>query len=193
MSRGFARRAALALALAVLAVPAARSADTFALDKAHAAVSFQVEHVGISYIHGRFNDFTGELVFDKADPSQSSLTLTIKADSIDTNQRDRDKHLKGTDFFNVEQFPTITFKSTSFKPLDKEGFEVTGDLTLHGVTKPITFKLNGGKEVEFPPKTPRIGFWTDLKIKRSDFGMTKFIPAAGDTVYISVSAEGVKK
>ena len=113
-------------------------------------------------------------------------------ESVDTNNKQRDGHLKSADFFNAKQFPTISFKSSAFKPIEG-GYEVTGDLTLHGETKPITFKLSGGKETEFPPKVKRAGFWADLKIKRSDFGMTKMLEAIGDSVYVSVGVEGTKK
>lgn len=177
--------------IALVAVPAL-CADEFKVDPMHSSVSFQVQHAGISYVHGRFNEISGEFAIAKADPSKSSCTLTIKTESVDTNNKGRDTHLRSADFFNVKQFPTITFKSKSFKAIEG-GYEVAGDLTMHGETKPVTFKLNGGKETEFPPKVKRTGYWAELKINRSDFGMNKMLEAIGDTVYISVGVEGTKK
>jgi polyisoprenoid-binding protein YceI len=182
----------VAAILALAAVPALHAGDDFKVDPVHSSVSFQVQHAGISYVHGRFNVVSGEFTIDKTDPSKSSCALSIKAESVDTNNQQRDTHLKSADFFNVKQFPTITFKSTAFKAVEG-GYEVTGDLTLHGETKAVTFKLSGGKETEFPPKVKRTGYWADLKINRSDFGMNKMLEAIGDTVFISVGVEGTKK
>lgn len=168
------------------------SAVDYILDSAHTSVSFKVGHVGISWIHGRFNEVAGSFAIDKDNPGKSSFTMTIQTASVDTGIKKRDDHLRSPDFFNAKQYPTITFKSTSVKAAG-EGYEVTGDFTMHGTTRPITFTLKGGKEAEFPKGMMRIGFSTDLSLKRSDFGMDKLIPAAGDEVQISVSFEGVKK
>ncbi len=190
--RFFPGTVAAVLAL-VAAAPPVPAADTYGVDPAHSAVTFKIEHVGISYVQGRFNQVSGELAIDKDDPSKSSYTLTINVESVDTNQKQRDTHLRSDSFFNAKQFPTITFKSTSVKPV-KDGLEVTGELTLHGETKPISFRLSGGKETEFPKGLKRIGYWSDnLKIKRSDFGMDQMLNAIGDSVSISVSVEAVKK
>src|SRR5260370_42531160 len=109
--RLFAGAVVLTLA-AVLCLPAA---DDYKVDGVHSSISLQVQHFGISYVHGRFNDIAGDFSIDKADLSKSSCTLTIKAESVDTNNKGRDTHLRSGDFFNVKQFPTITFKSKSFK------------------------------------------------------------------------------
>jgi polyisoprenoid-binding protein YceI len=183
---------AVAAVLTLAAVSSVRAADSYGVDPMHSSVSFQIEHAGISYVHGRFNQVSGEFTIDKDDPGKSSYKLTINVDSVDTNNKQRDTHLRSGDFFNVKQFPTITFKSTSVKPVDG-GYEVTGDLTMHGETKEIKFKLSGGKETEFPPKVKRAGYWADFKIKRSDFGMNKMLEAIGDQVYIAVGVEAVKK
>jgi polyisoprenoid-binding protein YceI len=182
----------LAVSLALVMTAPARAADKFEIDPVHTSVSFKIPHVGISWIHGRFNEYSGSFTIDKANPSASSFALAIKIESIDTNNKKRDGHLRSPDFFNAKQFPTMSFKSTSVKAVNG-GYEVTGNLTLHGVTKPITFTLKGGKEVEFPKGTRRIGFSTDLQLKRSAFGMDKFVPAAGDEVDITISLEGVKQ
>src|SRR5262249_24346782 len=137
----------VAAVLVVAAVASLAAADSFSVDPVHSSISFQIEHFGISYVHGRFNKMKGEFSIEKGDPSKSSITLNIETDSVDTNNEGRDKHLKSADFFNTKQFPTIEFKSKSLKAV-KDGYEVTGDLTMHGETKDISIKLNGGKEME---------------------------------------------
>jgi polyisoprenoid-binding protein YceI len=183
--------AACALALSG-AVTTARAADTYTIDPAHSSVTFKIQHMGLAWIHGRFNEFSGTCTVDKDNPGKSSFAVTIKAESIDTANAKRDGHLRSPDFFNVKQFPTISFKGTAAKAV-AGGYEVTGDFTLHGVTKPLTFTLTGGKTAEFPKGMQRIGFTTELKIKRSDFDMGKFTEMLSDEVVIEVSFEGVKK
>jgi polyisoprenoid-binding protein YceI len=179
------------VALGLAAAPG-RAADNYAIDPAHSSVTFKVQHVGISWVHGRFNNLAGTFTIDKDDPGKSAFEATIKTDSIDTAQPARDKHLKSPDFFNAQQFPEITFKTTSVKAVEG-GYELTGDLTLHGVTKAVVFTLQGGKTAEFPKGTQRIGFTAAVTLKRSDFGMDKFIPAVSDEVPVEISFEGVKK
>ena len=192
MPRRFFHAAATALIVLLASQPSARAADDYTIDVAHSGVSFKVSHLGLSWIPGRFNDFSGSFTVDKEDPGKSSFSMTIKAESIDTGNAKRDQHLKSPDFFNVKQFPLLSFKSTSVKA-SKDGYEVTGDFTLHGQTQSITFTLTGGKTAEFPKGVQRTGFSTDLVIKRSDFGMEKFKGAIGDEIKVSVSFEGVKK
>ena len=188
------------LAAAILAglgtsslAPAARAAETYAVDPVHSSISFGISHAGISDIHGRFNDFSGTFVIDKDDPSKSSFALDIKVASVDTNNAKRDEHLRAPDYFNAKQFPSLSFKSTKVKATDA-GYEVTGDLTLHGVTKPVTLTLKGGhKVVEFPKGTPRIGVTSSVTIKRSEFDMKTELGALGDDVHIIVGLEAEKK
>jgi polyisoprenoid-binding protein YceI len=177
--------ALIVLAAAFSAKTAA--ADDYKVDAVHSAVSFKVGHLDISWIHGRFNQVSGQFTIDG---NNSSFGLTIKADSVDTGNPKRDGHLKSPDFFNVKQFPQITFKSTAVKAID-DGYEVTGDLTMHGKTNPITMKLAGGKTAKFGGQ--RIGFGTQLSLKRTDYGMTRLVPAAGDEVRIDISLEGLKQ
>jgi polyisoprenoid-binding protein YceI len=179
--------------LVVVGMGSAARADDYKIDAVHSGISFQISHVGLSFIHGRFNNFSGDFTIDSSDPAKSSFALTIKADSVDTNNSKRDDHLRAPDFFNAKQFPVITFTSTSVKAIE-EGYEVTGDLTMHGETKPVTFTLKGGKSAEFPPGVKRIGFSSSqIVLKRSDFGVGKPMAMLGDPVYISVSFEGTKK
>lgn len=177
--------------IVMLSAAAPARADNYIVDNAHSGVVFRVQHMGISWTHGRFNDVAGTFTIDAGDPAKSSFTMTMKTQSIDTGNKARDQHLTGPDFFNAKQYPTIAFKSTSVKP-GKDGYEVTGDMTMHGVTKPITFALTGGKTAEMQGMK-RIGFSTDFAIKRSDFGISKFLEGVGDEVFISVSFEGTKK
>jgi polyisoprenoid-binding protein YceI len=188
------RNLALVTILAAVAVgTAARGAESYSVDPVHSSVSFGISHAGISNIHGRFNDFSGTFVIDKDDLSKSSFALDIKVESVDTNNAKRDEHLRAPDYFNAKQFPTLSFKSTKVKATDA-GFEVTGDLTLHGVTKSVSMTLQGGhKVVEFPKGTPRVGVTSVVTIKRSEFGMTTELGALGDEVYIVVGLEAAKK
>lgn len=186
------QRAIFALLVMIGAGSGAR-ADDYVIDAVHSGVSFQISHLGLSYIQGRFNDFTGNFSIDTSDPSKSSFALTIKAESVDTNNSKRDEHLRAPDFFNVKQFPAITFTSTTVKAIDG-GYEVTGDLTMHGETRPVTFSLKGGKTAEFPPKVVRTGFTTSqIVLKRTEFGVGKPMPVLGDDVYVAISFEGTKK
>jgi polyisoprenoid-binding protein YceI len=178
------------LTLALFVVPA--PAQEYAVDAMHTAVTFKVSHLGLSWVVGRFNDVAGTFTVDAANPGKSAFELTIQTESVDSGNKKRDDHLRSPDFFNVKQFPSIGFKSTAVKPIEG-GFEVTGDFTLHGVTRSITFPLKGGRTAEFPKGVRRTGYSTELVLKRSDFGMDKLTGAIGDEVYVSASFEGVAK
>ncbi|WP_437204336.1 YceI family protein [Planctomicrobium sp. SH664] len=179
------------LALVLAAGQSAFAGEKYNIDPAHSDVSFKISHLGLARILGRFNDISGSFEVDAANPQKSSFVMTIKTDSIDTNQPKRDEHLKSPDFFNVKQYPTASFKSTSVKAVDG-GLDVTGDFTLHGVTKPVTLRLQGGGAAEFPPGVQRTGYTAEFVLKRSDFGIDKFAEVVGDEVAASVSFEGTK-
>ena len=182
-----------ALVVSVLGAPVpARAADPYVVDAMHSSVYFKISHLGLSSVYGRFNSFTGSFTIDPSDAANCAFAMTIRTESIDTNNRKRDDHLRSPDFFNVKQFPAITFKATAVKPI-QDGYEVTGDFTMHGVTKSIRFPLLGGRKAEFPKGVERTGFSTELTLKRSDFGMTKFAEALGDDVLVAISFEGTKK
>jgi polyisoprenoid-binding protein YceI len=168
------------------------AADEYDYDAVHSSVSFKARHLDISWIHGRFNEVDGKFVLDREDPTKSKFALTIQADSIDTNNKARDAHLRQPDYFDTKQFPTIEFKSTKVKPITG-GYEVTGDFTMHGVTKEITFNLLGGREVEHRG-VKRVGFSTEVMLKRSDFGFDKKnIGLIGDEALIIIDCEGMRK
>jgi polyisoprenoid-binding protein YceI len=167
-------------------------ADEYTIDTAHSCISFKIKHMGLSYVHGRFNSFSGGFTVDSADPAKTSFKLSIKSQSVDTNNPARDGHLKSPDFFNAKQFASIDFKSSSVKPV-KGGYEVSGDLTLHGETKPITFTLEGGEILTDPRMGTKTGFFGDFVIKRNDFGVGKPGPMLGEDVHVSIGLEGTKK
>ncbi len=180
--------------LGILALPssATKAADTFALDPGHFGVNFKISHLGLSWTYGRFNKAEGTFILDPTNPARSSFSFTVHVDSLDTNSKQRDDHLRSPDFFNAKQFAKITFVSTAVRPVSG-GYEVTGDFTLHGVTHPLTLQLLGGKTAEFPKGTLRTGFTTDLVLKRTAFGMDKMTEAIGDDVQVSISFEGTKQ
>jgi len=170
----------------------AQATDDYTIDPIHSGVGFKISHVGLSWIQGRFNSFSGDFTLDPDSPANSSFSMSIKTDSIDTNNKGRDNHLRSPDFFNAKQFPAVSFKSTAIKPIDG-GYEVTGDLSLHGVTKSISFALKGGAKAEFPMGKFRTGFTAEFPIKREDFGVGKPGNGLGNEVLATVSFEGVKK
>ena len=171
---------------------AVQAADEYAYDGVHSSVSFKARHLDISWIHGRFNEVEGKFTIDRQTPSNSKFVLSIKAESVDTANKARDEHLRQPDYFDAKQFPTIDFVSTNVKPIDG-GFEVTGDFTMHGHTKPVTIVLKGGKEHEFRG-TKIVAFSTELSLKRSDFGFDKKnIGLIGDEALIIIDCEGTRK
>ncbi len=183
--------AVVGMGICSVASPAV-AADEYLYDLVHSSVSFKARHLDISWIHGRFNEVSGKFSLDREHPEKSTFELSIKADSVDTANKARDEHLRQPDYFDTKQFPTIDFKSTSVKAV-KDGYEVTGDFTMHGVTKKITISMEGGKEHEFKG-TKRVAFSTALKLKRSDYGFDKnAIGPIGDEALIYIDCEGTRK
>jgi polyisoprenoid-binding protein YceI len=164
---------ALALPFAALAAPAL-AADAWTLDKSHAHVTFSADHLGFSMVQGQFREFDAEIAFDPDAIENSSVTFTIQADSVDTNWADRDAHIRGADFLNVEQHPTITFVSTSVERVSDTEARVTGDLTMVGETREATFDvtLNKMGDHPFDPSLRLAGFSATGEIVRADFGVT---------------------
>ena len=137
--------------------------------------------------------FLGRLLDRFGRPGQDVVQRsTIKSQSVDTNNPGRDNHLASPDFFNAKQYAAISFKSSSVKPVEG-GYEVTGDLTLHGETKPVTFTLKGGKVINDPRMGTRTGFSADFVINRTDFGVGKNMQMLGEDVHVSIGFEGTKK
>lgn len=180
------------LAFSLLPLTTIQAAETFEIDPIHSSVVFKVRHLNVADFYGRFNEIKGTVSFDKDSPEKSSVIAEVPVESIDTHNDKRDQHLKSPDFFNAKQFPVISFKSTKVEK-DGDDFKVTGDFTLHGVTKSVTVEFDKVGEGKGMQGELRAGGETEFKIKRSDFGM-KFMPdAIGDEIEIKLSIEGVKK
>ena len=187
-----------AAALALLPLTPALAADTYAVDGSHSEASFQVKHL-VGKVRGRFADYKGTVQVDAAKPEASSVEFSIKAASIDTANADRDKHLKGADFFDVEKFPEITFKSTKIAAAGKDKYDVTGTFTMHGVAKTVTLPvafLGFGKD---PWGNERAGFEVTTTLNRKDYGIVwnKALDAGGyvlgEDVAVTITLETVKK
>jgi polyisoprenoid-binding protein YceI len=179
---------------AVLATPAA--AATWEIDTAHSSVGFVTKHLLISKVRGRFREWSGTVVLDDKDLAKSTVNVTIKAASIDTDNGQRDNHLKSADFFDVAKFPEITFKSTKVeKGTTPSTLKVTGDLTIHGVTKPVVLDVSGpSPEFKDPGGNPHVAFSATTKINRKDFGLNwnkavEASPVAGEEVAIEIEIE----
>jgi polyisoprenoid-binding protein YceI len=186
-------RTIAAVVLSGLLVHSAQAADVYTYDGVHSSVSFKARHLGLSWIHGRFNDVSGTFSIDRSDPTKSSFTLTVQVASVDTANKLRDEHLLQADYFDAKQFPTLEFKSTSVKPTD-DGFEVIGNFTMHGTTKPITLHLKGGQEITDRKGVKRIGLSTETVLKRSDFNFDpKAIGPIGDEALILIDCEGTRQ
>ena len=184
------------LTLVVVAIStlvfSANAADTFKIDSVHSFVLFSVQHLGIANTYGRFTDISGIVLFDRANPSNSSVELSVPIESLDTHNSIRDHSLKSRDFFDAKQFPTMTFKSTRVEG-SGDTFQVSGDLTIHGVTKLVTVDFKKGGEGKGLFGEMRGGGETHFTIKRSDFGMNFELGEVGNEVNIILSLEGVKK
>ena len=172
-------------------------AGLYKLDKTHASIVWKVSHLGLSNYTARFTDFDVDLLFDNEKPENSKIIATIDPTSIKTDyphpeKKDFDKKLvEGSGWFNTTQFPEIKFKSTSVKKTGDETADVTGDLTFLGVTKPVTLNVAFNKAIGNHPfaNKPALGFSATGSLKRSDFGMTKYLPNIGDDVELLIEAE----
>jgi len=185
--------------VATAAAPAARAADVFDLDQGHFSIVFSVSHMNMSYTYGMFRQAQARVVLDRENPAASTFQFAIKADSIDTNNAQRDTHLKGVDFFDTTSFPDITFESTTVV-LDNRAqqgvvYQVTGDLTMHGVKRQIVLPIQLLGEGPGPDGKPHAGFLTQTELKRSEFGITKYLEnnVVGDAIGVTVSFEGIKQ
>ncbi len=165
----------------------------FEVDPVHSSMIFGINHMGVTTFYGRINGPTGEFHLSHDKPATSSFNISVKAENIETGHDGRNQHLKSGDFFNAKQFPDITFKSTGVTRSSKSTFAVTGDLTLHGVTKPINAVIEhvGTKDT---PRGTKSGFTVNFTIRRSDFGMTYGAGGLlGDDVTLMIGIEGKKK
>jgi polyisoprenoid-binding protein YceI len=188
------------IALAAVPISAAAATETYPFDPLHTSISFAIDHLGLSMIHGRFSKFSGKFAIDRT-AKTGSVELVIDTASVDTNDNDkgnrprsRDEHLRSADFFNVAEFPKMTYKSTSVVFAGDTPTVVQGDLTLLGVTKPVAITV---ERFRCNPATAtakeRCGGSANARIKRSDFGMKRGIPSIGDEVLLSLGFEGDKE
>ncbi|MFS0756875.1 YceI family protein [Noviherbaspirillum sp. 1P10PC] len=184
---------ALASLLSAGAAGAAAPAGNYKIDPVHSVAYFEVGHAGgISRFMGRFNDMSGDLVVDT--PEKSKIRVDVKVDSVDTRSEGLDKHLKSPDFFNAVQFPTLSFVSSAVTLNSSGEGTVAGNLTLHGVTKPVTFNLKEIGAGPGPRGDSRVGYTASTTIKRSDFGIAYGIPkAATDEVDLRINIEAIKQ
>ncbi|RME28050.1 MAG: polyisoprenoid-binding protein [Deltaproteobacteria bacterium] len=161
------------LLLGALSLPATAAASTWQIDPKHTTVGFKVKHMMVSYVEGRFHEVEGTVEYDPANPTALSATVTVQMDSVDTHEPKRDAHLKSPDFFDVEKYPTMTFKSTAVKQVGDGELDVTGDLTLHGVTRPIVLHVEGlGQPIIDPWGNERVGAEVTGSLNRQDFGVS---------------------
>jgi polyisoprenoid-binding protein YceI len=189
--------ALLALAPAPAQQGAGSKADApdgrFDVDAVHSSMVFKVKHAGIANFYGRFNKISGKLLIDADDPAESLIQLSIDAASVDTNNPDRDKHLRSPDFFNAPEHPEITFESEKVTPKGGSRFEVRGKLGLHGVEKDVTVQV---EQTGFGALGgflgTRVGYEARFTLKRSDFQMSYALDVLGDDVDVVISLEGTK-
>ena len=183
-----------ALVLGFLAAHSAVAAETFQVSPIESFVLFKVSRLGVSYVYGRFTGgVTGTITTDPAAPDKSTVDLEVKADTLDTGYAQRDKDIKSPDFLNTKQFPLVTFKSTSVQKLSDQLYSVTGDLTFHGVTKPVTVQANIIGQGKGPKGEVLAGVEVHFTVKRSEYGVKYGLPALGDDVEMTVAVEGGRK
>jgi len=183
----------LVTALAMAATAAAQ-AGTWQIDPNHTAAQFSVRHLGLSTVRGAFTKVSGTAKYDPADPSKDSLEVTIDANSVDTRVEMRDNDLRSPRFFDVQKFPTITFHSKAAKAAGAGKMKITGDLTIHGVTKEVVLDVDGPTA---PIKDPmgsgqRMGASATTKVNRQDFGIVTMPGGIGDEITITIDAELVQ-
>jgi polyisoprenoid-binding protein YceI len=185
------KKIALILAAVVTLTAFTTVLPTWQNDDPHSQLGFTVSHLGINDVSGTFNDFDVTVQSAKPDFSDAVIELSAKTDSIDTRVEARNNHLKSADFFDVETYPTLNFKSTSVKPAGKNKYKLTGNLTLHGVTKPVTMDLLYKGTVENPmSKKQTAGFQVTGTIKRSDFNVGPKFPAPMISNEVRIKADG---
>jgi polyisoprenoid-binding protein YceI len=189
------KKISILLAAVVVVFSSFKAVENWKVEKGHSRLGFAVTHLGISDINGSFKNFDVTIQSAKPDFSDAVIDVTADVASINTEIESRDKHLKGEDFFDAAKYPTLTFKSTGIKAVGKNKFKVTGNLTLHGVTKPVTLDLvHRGTTANPMSKAPTSGFQVTGTIKRSDFGIGSQFPAPmlSDEVTLKADGEFVK-
>ena len=181
----------------IVAAPltSAFAADTYALDPAHTQTIFTINHLGFSTITGSVRDLKGTLVLDTAKLEDSTVKVTMATDSVDTGFAARDTALQGPMFFNVAQFPTMTFTSTHIRKTGAKTLDIEGDFTVLGITKRLVLKTTFNRAAQDTTGTNvyKVGFTATTTIKRSEFGMKAYVPYVGDDVHVTINFEGIKQ
>lgn len=185
---------ALALA-ASLSLPSLAAAADYVIDteKAHAFVQFRIQHLGFSWLYGRFNTFDGTFSYDPQNAAANKAAVNIDVASIDSNHAERDKHLRSADFLDVEKFPQARFVSTSYQDKGDGKGVLSGNLTLHGVTKPVTIAVERIGEGKDPWGGYRAGFYGTTTLTLADFGITRDLGPASQTLELMLSVEGIRQ
>lgn len=182
----------LAVALLANAAPVL-AADTYVIDPTHTQVEFTYSHLGFSNITGRFDSVEGSIVYDAEDPTRSSVEAKVAIDSISTGVGKLDEHLLAADFFDVTNHPVATFTSTGVKAVGEGRLEVAGELSIHGVTRPVLMDVNINKIALHPmTKKQAAGFDASIRILRSEFGIGAYVPMVSDEVLIEITVEAQK-
>jgi polyisoprenoid-binding protein YceI len=184
-------------ALALVSSSVLATADDYVIDTkgAHASINFSVSHLGYSVLTGRFDNFSGDFSYDSSKPEASSIKVSIDTTSVNSNHAERDKHLRSSDFLNVEKYPTASFvsKKVSAAQDDKNALVIVGDLTLNGVTKSVTLETHKIGEGKDPWGGYRAGFSATTSINMKDFNIKMDLGAASQTVNLNLHVEGIKK
>ena len=185
----------LSLTLLLTTALPVRAADQheYEFDKAHTQILFFVDHLGFSMSQGEFHDYSGGFTFDRSNPENSSVDVTIRSESIDMDHDKWDAHMKNADFLNVTEYPTMAFKSTDINVTGGNTAEIAGDFTMLGVTRPVTLNVTHNKSGVHPFSGRYVsGFSAEAKLQRSEFGMNYGLPNVGDTVHIRLEVEGMR-
>jgi polyisoprenoid-binding protein YceI len=170
---------------------AAFGAGIYEIDPDHSAITFRVKHMGITFVHGRFNNPTGSYALDETTPENCFIDIQVKAADIDTGNPERDAHLRSADFFEAEKFPDIVFKSVLVEQLEPRTYQVIGHLSLHGITQFVSVQAEETGDIQLPEGERRTGFETTFTIHRSHYGMKTMLGGVADTVELTVSVEGI--
>ena len=185
--------------MSTVSAPSAAGTTTWNIDNSHTLVEFSVRHLMISTVKGRFGEVSGKVVASDANPAQAQIDVTINVASIDTREAQRDAHLRSADFFDAENFPTLTFRSTRIEKASGDDLKVTGDLTIRGTTREVVLDVTSEGRVKDPWGGERAGYSATTKIKRSDYGLTWNMAletggvVVGDDIKIALEVELVKQ
>lgn len=180
------------VATTLVSVNVSASAAEYKIDPAHSFVEFRANHLGYSWLYGRFNVISGEFTHDPSNPSANSISVEVDTSTVDTRHAERDKHLRSGDFLAVDKYPKATFNSTRYEGTAESG-KLHGELTVHGVTRPVVFEITKMGEGPDPWGGYRAGFSGSYTLTRKDFGIDYDLGPASTTVELTFGVEGVRK